>query len=227
MRGQIMQLGELAGLLGRSSNTVQTWIRNGCPVVAHGTRGRGYQLNTADVVDWVEAQARHAGEGATSPLSSEGLRREKLRNAVELGRLEVDERKGRLIRMSAVQIFLERVLTTLNGRLLPIGAKVAPVVRPDDPGVAQIQIDQAIYEALDECNAEFDGAMAGSLDAGAGEPAASAVPGELEVLEAAAPIDGKPVGGSPPQTKSRGKRGTGPVGNGKGRVSARDARRRK
>lgn len=58
---------EMAGCLGVSLKTVDTWIRQGAPVFEPGSNGRRYSLDAVAFVEWV--RARRAG------LSIDQLRR--------------------------------------------------------------------------------------------------------------------------------------------------------
>lgn len=53
----------LAGKLRVSLPTVDSWLRAGCPYKKKGGRGREWELDLADVVDWREERARQIAAG--------------------------------------------------------------------------------------------------------------------------------------------------------------------
>lgn len=43
---------ELATLCGVSLPTIDTWVRQGCPVVERGSKGRPWQFHFSEVFNW-------------------------------------------------------------------------------------------------------------------------------------------------------------------------------
>jgi phage terminase Nu1 subunit (DNA packaging protein) len=51
-RGEIFTKNRLAKVIGIAAVTIDKWIREGCPVIARGSRKVAWQLNSADVINW-------------------------------------------------------------------------------------------------------------------------------------------------------------------------------
>lgn len=64
--GKIVSRTDLADVFGVSMPTVDTWVRQGCPVVKRGSKGISWEFATADVAEWLRdrAAAELTGEGS-------------------------------------------------------------------------------------------------------------------------------------------------------------------
>lgn len=91
-KGQQVNRTGVADIFGVAVNTVDAWVRAGCPVVQKGSRGREWVFNTSDVAKWRTDQARDQGAGTTLADEAE-LKRRKL--AAETGRAELEFAQAR------------------------------------------------------------------------------------------------------------------------------------
>jgi phage terminase Nu1 subunit (DNA packaging protein) len=91
-KGQIVNRTVLADIFGVAVNTVDAWVRSGCPVVQRGSRGKEWQFRTSDVAQWRTDQARDQAAGATLADEAE-LKRRKL--AAETGKAELEFAQAR------------------------------------------------------------------------------------------------------------------------------------
>jgi phage terminase Nu1 subunit (DNA packaging protein) len=58
--GVLVQLPELAKILGVSHQSIRNYIAAGCPVAVKGGRGKAYSFDTARVIYWLNVRAaRH------------------------------------------------------------------------------------------------------------------------------------------------------------------------
>jgi hypothetical protein len=67
-----------------------------------------------------------------------------------LAALKVAKEEGTLIHVDEIIPFYDRVFTILRQTLIGVGAKLAPVVNPENPMVAQAEIDKAMHQLLEE-----------------------------------------------------------------------------
>lgn len=86
-RGIVLNRIETATHFGIAATTLDDWIRRGCPVVSRGSRGKKWQLNSADVLKWREDDIRSQTAGIKM-ASSDELKRRKL--AAETGTAELE-----------------------------------------------------------------------------------------------------------------------------------------
>jgi hypothetical protein len=68
----------------------------------------------------------------------------------ELAALKVAKEKGVLVHVDEIVPFYDRVFTILRQTLIGVGAKLGPVVNPENPMLAQAEIDKAMYALLGE-----------------------------------------------------------------------------
>ena len=77
---QTFSLNELAGLVGVTRQTVDRWLKQGCPFVEKADRDRGkeWRLSLPAVIEWREKRAVEQAIGDTSRLDIDEARRRKL-----------------------------------------------------------------------------------------------------------------------------------------------------
>lgn len=172
---------EIAALLGISTQAFVKWN-----VPSKEKRGREVLYYWPDVLaarDKRQRPANGAGDGYDKGFEQARVDR------ARADRLELEnaERRGELVFVAHMQEIFGRAVTAFRARLRGAGAKLAPLVNPENPNLARDLIDREHDDALAEL-ADFDGgaelAERASSDAravGDSAPAAAA--------------DRKPVGG--------------------------------
>lgn len=128
--GREVTRSELAEFAGVSVNTVDAWVRRGCPQVAAGARGRASAFNTAAVVEWLQARARRDATASSETISLDEARQRKTAAEAELAELELGHARGELVQIDTVAELLEATLSTVRLRLLGVPAKVAARLAP-------------------------------------------------------------------------------------------------
>jgi phage terminase Nu1 subunit (DNA packaging protein) len=186
-------MNELATLLGVTRQTLDRWVKQGCPYVERADRdvGKEWRLSLPAVVEWRERQAVEKAVGDTRGLSLEAARERKM--AAEAGIAE-----AQLARIRAEQVSLNEVLqivgdklAVVSTRMKGVGPKVAPLVGPvTDIGECRRIIDDAIVEAIHE----LTGIDAGSFGGREGEDRQGGRRDDIREPEAAPEADGKRVG---------------------------------
>lgn len=93
-KGQIVNRTGLSDVFGVALTTVDSWVRQRCPVVARGHgKGQEWQFNTAQISRWLQDKA--AEDAANDePDDIEKLRCRKMLADAQLAELELAERKG-------------------------------------------------------------------------------------------------------------------------------------
>ena len=92
-RGQLVNKTELAAILGITTPTVDSWVRDGCPIEKKGSHGVPAVFNTAAVMKWLQLRAREEATGETVADERE-LKRRKLLAETEKAELELAIAKG-------------------------------------------------------------------------------------------------------------------------------------
>jgi phage terminase Nu1 subunit (DNA packaging protein) len=92
-RGRIVNRSELAEFFGVVVNTVDSWVRAGCPVVQKGSRGVPASFNTGDVARWRLDQAREEA-GGENIADETALKKRKMQADVNLAELNFAKARG-------------------------------------------------------------------------------------------------------------------------------------
>ncbi|WP_151813574.1 terminase small subunit [Acinetobacter ursingii] len=95
-KGQIVNRTGLSEVFGVALTTVDSWVRQDCPVVVRG-RGKGqeWQFNTAQIAKWLQDKAADDATGEI-PDDINLLKIRKAKAETELAELELAEKKGQV-----------------------------------------------------------------------------------------------------------------------------------
>lgn len=191
----------LADVLGRSENTITNWLSEGMPRVSAGVvRGKSDEYDTAEVIRWLVA--RESGSNAIGEdgevISFEAERARLTKEQADKVAMDNAVKRGDLMSVTEVAKHWAGLVVNAKTRLLSIPTKAAPlVIGARSLPVAREIIERFVVEALNELvSADF-------------HPDGGGAPG----VEAAAEVDGQPVGGPAPKVKPRGKRRARAVGD--------------
>src|ERR1043165_7652711 len=150
---QTFSMNELAGLLGVTRQTVDRWMKQGCPFgeKADRDRGREWALSLPAVCEWREKRAVEQAIGDTSSLDIEEARRRKIAAEAALCELELSKQRGEVVSLSVVANVIGDQLSACKAKLLSIPSKVSPLVATTgDVQECRDLLDSAVREALDE-----------------------------------------------------------------------------
>lgn len=153
-KGQKVNRGELAALLGVSLPTITNWSKRGCPFVERGGNGRSWIFNTADVVRWREEQAR--GEGVSTDLQNKGsaeLQKNLLEIRVEREKLALDKEKETVVAVELMQPVWEMWAANTRSKMLGVTAKAQSRI----PGFTREQAEilkQIVFDTLGEVSGD-------------------------------------------------------------------------
>lgn len=95
-KGQIVNRTGLSEVFGVALTTVDSWVRQDCPVVVRG-RGKGqeWQFNTAQIAKWLQDKAADDATGEI-PDDINLLKLRKAKAETELAELELAEKRGQV-----------------------------------------------------------------------------------------------------------------------------------
>lgn len=165
----IVNMGDLAVILGVSRATVQSWVKRGCPAVQKGRNGRPWQFNTAEVIEWRSQQIANAAIGETRSLDMDEAKRRKVAAEAAMAELELAQKKGELVEIESVGELIEEEYARVRARLLGLPVKVAPALEHADLAEREHIIRNAVIECLDELTADAAFPSGGEVEAGAGD----------------------------------------------------------
>src|SRR6266446_1471296 len=144
--GQIVNRNEMSGILGCSPGTLDRHVAAGCPIIQRGTTKTGHKFNSADVIRWVQGRKSSAAVGQ----SDQARRRYSLAMA-ELKEIQLAEKRGELVSISAVTATLADELTAVRGRLLAMPGRLASQIAiMSDAAEIEAAIDEEVRGALTE-----------------------------------------------------------------------------
>lgn len=119
--GKIVNRTELAQILGVSLPTINAWVNDKMPFVSRGGRGKDWQFDTADVIQWRAERAASEAGGALDDIDSIDkeiarvkLERERLKYATEAALVVPLDQLER--RLSVVFAEIKAAMRNLPGR---------------------------------------------------------------------------------------------------------------
>ena len=163
--GRTVNRGELATLCGVSLPTVDAWLRDGCPIIKHGSRGIESEFNSAAVIEWRIARAV---EAATDGLLEEDGRTSKeeadRRRAVALA-ITAEVEADRVLRsvvslhdaIGMVGDFCQVLKTGLSNACAKIAARATSMANASEiEDLCQAELNRAFVSASEELKAGWE-----------------------------------------------------------------------
>ena len=142
----VVGINNLAKIFNIHENTVRAWIRAGLPCQK---KGRVYHFNLQQVIKWRDANVLHASREEEMSLTEARRRREMYR--AELVRLQMEEKKGRLLDREKLFRMWVPVLQGIKAKLLGLPHKLTPLlVGHTEPGAVYDVLQKEIYQLLSE-----------------------------------------------------------------------------
>lgn len=104
---RVLNRAELAAFHGASLDTIDGWIKAGCPAEERGSQGRSYRFNSAAVIAWRIARERSdavAGLGAgVDTMTREEADRRRAIASMKLAEIEADTAHGGVVLRADVE----------------------------------------------------------------------------------------------------------------------------
>lgn len=155
MAGIEISKADLAQYVGVSLTTITNWVRQGCPYVTKGAKGRAWTFNSAEVMTWREEKIAQNAVGDTASLDIEEARRRKLAAEAAMVELDLAKRRGEVIEIEEVAGVVGDDYANVRAKLLSLPTKLAPqLIGIDDPAECQALIERGVAEALEELTAD-------------------------------------------------------------------------
>jgi phage terminase Nu1 subunit (DNA packaging protein) len=156
-RGKNVTRIEIADLFGVSHTTVDAWIKRGMPVLQRGSRGKAWQINTAEVSAWLEQRAKESAAGGDQADERE-LKRRKLAAETAKVELELARVRGEVVPLAQLERALANTFAEVKTNLRSVPSRVATAIIGEETearikAVILKEIDQAL-EALGDFDLE-------------------------------------------------------------------------
>ena len=118
-KGQLVNRTTLADIFGVATNTIDAWVRAGCPVIQRGQRGKEWAFNTAQVRTWRENKiAEHAAGAAVADVAE--LKRRKLLAETTMAELELAKAKGAVALISEFELVQSRMMAAIQVNVMNV-----------------------------------------------------------------------------------------------------------
>jgi len=155
MAGIEISKADLAQYVGVSLTTITNWVRQGCPYLAKGTKGKAWIFNSAEVMTWREEKIAQNAIGDTASLDIDEARRRKLAAEAAMMELDLAKRRGEVIEIDAVAAVVGDDYANVRAKLLSLATKLAPqLIGIDDLAGCKALIERGVSEALEELTAD-------------------------------------------------------------------------
>lgn len=154
-RGQTVGKREIAQIFGVAETTVNEWVRRGCPVMQRGGKGVAWQVNTADVSEWLKKRAVEDIAGDTLADESE-LKRRKLAADTAKAELELAKVKAEVVPLSQLERALANTFAEVKTNVRNVPSRISTTLIGE---TSETRIKEVIIEEIDlalEAMDEFD-----------------------------------------------------------------------
>lgn len=155
-KGRIVNRTGLSEVFGVALNTIDSWVRNGCPVVQKGAgKGQEWQFNTAAVSNWLRERDVEDATGGI-PDDIELLRIRKQKAETELAELELATKKGEVALVAEFERMWSLAMGQLRQNILGVPQRaVLQLIGETDERKFKTKLRAEIVLALEQ-SAELD-----------------------------------------------------------------------
>jgi len=157
-KGQIVNRTGLSDVFGVALTTIDSWVRQDCPVVVRG-RGKGqeWQFNTAHIAKWLQDKAVDDASGEVVD-DINLLKIRKAKAETELAELELAEKKGEVALIAEFERAQSIVFGTIRSNMMNIPQRaVLQLLGETDARVFKEKLKAEIVLALESAaDAEFE-----------------------------------------------------------------------
>ena len=155
-KGRIVNRTGLSEVFGVALNTIDSWVRQGCPVVQKGGgKGQEWQFNTAHVSKWLRDRDVEEATGGI-PDDIEMLRIRKQKAETELAELELATKKGEVALIAEFERIQAMVFAAIRANVMNVPQRaVLQLLGETDERVFKEKLKTELVLAL-ETSAESD-----------------------------------------------------------------------
>lgn len=150
-KGQRINRTAVADIFGVSINTIDGWVKSGCPVIQRGARGVEWVFNSADVSRWLNGRAVDTANGGVA-LNEKELRIRRLAAETALSELELAKAKALVAPLEQVERMATRAFAEVRANIRNVPGRVVSMLigETDERRFKEVlagELDQAL-EAL-------------------------------------------------------------------------------
>ncbi len=150
VRGKVVGRQELADIFGVSGPTVDAWMRNGAPYITAGSKGISWEINTAEISEWLINKSVDEATGATQAGEAEVERRMKFAKMQRV-ELQLEKEKKLVAPIDEMSQALSVTFATMRAALRIIPGRVYSALVGETnetrfKKVIQAEIDNALKD---------------------------------------------------------------------------------
>ena len=147
---------QIAEFFGVARTTVQTWVRNGCPVIQKGGKGKQTILESTAVAQWLQDRAVKNAVGDIDELDEKELRKRKLAAETVSAEVAAEIAKGEVVYIEDVKKIFSEDALNVKAILRQLPQRVAPqIVGETSERKIEKVINQELDAALNELSNRF------------------------------------------------------------------------
>jgi phage terminase Nu1 subunit (DNA packaging protein) len=123
-KGTLVNRTGLSDVFGVALNTIDSWVRQGCPVVQRGAgKGQPWQFNTADISAWLRSRAADEASGKTENDENQ-LKLRRMRAETAKAELELAAARGEVAPIAEFEQAQALVFATLRANIMNVPQRV-------------------------------------------------------------------------------------------------------
>lgn len=126
-RGKKVNRTELANVFGVAMNTVDAWVRAGCPYDEKGQGRKPWVFDTADVAGWREDMAANEAGGTTAVDEAALKRRKMLADTIKM-ELELATAQGLVAPIDQMERNVARIMAEISVNMRNLPARVVSLL---------------------------------------------------------------------------------------------------
>ncbi|WP_338517989.1 terminase small subunit [Alteromonas gracilis] len=152
----IVNLEQLADILGVSLPTLRTMVKKGMPYLEEGSKGVPWEFDSAVVIAWLLAKEREDNQPQPEDQdpnanTAKELQRRKLQAETEIVEIELAKKKGLVVLIEDAVACISDSVATVRAQLLNLPRRAAPlVVGETDEGTVKDTLEHEVDEILQE-----------------------------------------------------------------------------
>ena len=147
---------QIAEFFGVARTTVQTWVRNGCPIVQKGGKGKESIYDSKAVAEWLQQRAIKNAVGEIDELDEKELRKRKLAAETVSAEVAAEIAKGEVVYIDDVKKIFSDDALNVKAILRQLPQRIAPqIVGETSERKIKKVVNQELDAALNELSNRF------------------------------------------------------------------------
>lgn len=158
-RGRVVNKSELSLITGLAIVTIDRMVAEGAPIISRGgSRKLGWQINSADFVQWYVRHKIAEATGDPDEASFDAAKRRDKEAQARLRELAIAQKEGELVPIADVEAWAANKFGVIRSRFLSVESQV-PGIDPDQRDALKSAISDALADVSsyrDDNTDDFD-----------------------------------------------------------------------